>query len=175
MLSELARKLVHQEALTALEQQFADAVHMHGLTLLLGVYESPPGEEAAMALSQQLTEIHTLLSGTLPEALSGEKQLAYFDTLEKTCALASLSMDMEWDGNHSLTSLQISALQTSDTVFCSLPGTGALLEYLSPLTFTPAPTAAPAPVLHINIVPAQLMIPVLTPTPLVPTIRLIRP
>ena len=176
MLSELARKLSHQETLTAMEQQIADAIHPHGLALLIGVYESPPGEQAAMALSQDLSQIQTLLGGAQPEALSGEVKLAYYDMLQKTCALASLSMDMEWDGNHSLSGLQINTAQTSDIVYSSMPGTAALLQYLTELTPSPVPTATPA-ALQINIVPAQLMVPISTPTPtpLVLTIRITRP
>jgi len=176
MLSELVGKLVHQEALTAIEQQIADALHPHGLALLLGVYESPPGDQAAIALTQQLEQIRTLLGGTLPEALSGEMQKAYFDIFTQSCALASLSMDIKWDANRSLSSYQIYAEQTSDIVYSSMPGTATFLQYLTELTPSPVPTATPA-ALQINIVPAQFMVPISTPTPtpLVLTIRITRP
>ncbi|MBN1777563.1 MAG: fibronectin type III domain-containing protein [Clostridiales bacterium] len=177
MLSELARKLMNQEELTAYEQRIVNAVHPHGLALLLGVYESPPGKQAAEALSQHLAEIHTLLGTALPEALSGEMQQLYFAALDKTCALASLSMGFEWDDNLALTSLQINAGLMSDIVFSNLPGVGAMLEYITMAT----PTQTPAPASNIQHAPAQFVMfastptPTPTPAPIVLTIRLIRP
>ena len=170
-LALLAKHLGGEGDMTELERQMADAIHPHGLALLIGAYQSPPGEEQAMRLVQKLQASSLLLQGQKPDGLANEALDGYYAGLKDMCTLVGLSGTVLADQGSKSPAFQFTSLKTQQVVFSSLADVPSLLD-----TMGEDASDAIRPIRdHLPAVLPDLVLPTSTPSPTVRPIRLPRP
>jgi hypothetical protein len=98
-LAELAKCLLEGSAPSETGEKIMEGLHPHGLALLLGAYESPPDRAEAGVLAERLQEVSLILSGQLPETLSGKNLDGYLDKMRTIYKLVDLSGEADGDSS----------------------------------------------------------------------------